>query len=155
MQLTLGRIDELPEPAPEMIHRHAAPPPQARVLPGPIVNGVTYQSYTLTLYVYRAGELKADAHQSSTDTGIADLCLRVRHGGGDFLYHFNSSHLLKSHLAPLLTLPDNALYAVLFEIWNSQDQAWQIGRLQGESAAAEKRRAKRKQRDRSATTHQC
>ena len=88
-----------------------------RKLPGPVINGVTYTSHTIELY-WKWTPLDV-RHPSSHATGMAAFYMRMTHGGGTFLYKV-ASHLIESVWNQWATMPDEALYAVFYTIWNAE-----------------------------------
>lgn len=144
---TLRTLEAIPEPRTEFYLRHSAPAHEIRNLPGLVINGVTYESHHITLYVARPGEMKNPAAPDS----LYDLKIyvRMRHGGGTFFYEIDS-HLVRSVIDSWLALDDAALYAMLYSFIDINDESRTTGahlashRLK--KAFVEGRLKKRKQR---------
>jgi len=128
----LQPVNELPEG-----------PWEERILRGPILCGVTYEAFTITLF-WRVSA--RPPRPGTTDTGIDRLYLQMHHGGGTFFYRV-SSHLVECVLPDWLALPDAVLIGILDSIWTADRE--------GRDAAAEQyrqafidRRLKKKRRGR-------
>lgn len=101
-----------------------------RELRGPILFGVTYEPYTITLYVKFAEHAP---RPGSTECPAWEVYLKMHHGGGTFFYDAGN-HLLKSRIDQLRYLPDAELFTILFSIWKSQTE----GMIAGAELAANK-----------------
>lgn len=123
--MRMQRLDTLPEPRGETFVRHVAPAFEERVLPGFVVNGVTYESHHITLYIARAGAVKEGKTRHHTETEV-DLYMRMRHGGGTEYYAMDC-HLLELHVDSILALDDRTLYAMLYFAWDVRDKAITYG----------------------------
>ena len=96
-------------------------PLQEIVLRGDILNGVTYESHTFTLFVF-AKHQGLGAQRIPT----APLYLQVQHSGGKQLFWL-LDHRLSTQIDEFLTLPPVMLYTVLHSTYSAHATAYHRG----------------------------
>ena len=121
----LYSIVSIPVPRAESFRFEASPPHQIRHLPGTIINGVTYESYNITIYLARDGKLKPGKSLLTSENTVK-VYMEIRHGGGTEYFQINE-HVLLSNIESIFSLDDRSLYSVFFMLYSTEKHAFRKG----------------------------